>query len=116
MLAIESLDDFGSQDRFELFGIGILVPQVPEDVTAASREFEFLVIHRSVPFNHVVRYDNNCQGDAYAACGAVSSLDPSVRKLSSVEQIAEPAITIAMGSAGLSMKPRNVVVTAAIRN
>ena len=51
-----------------------------------------------------------------AACGASSSLAPNVRKLSSVDATADPAITSAIGSAGLSMKPRNIVAMAAIKN
>jgi hypothetical protein len=61
---------------------------------------------------YFVKFDNMNQ----AARGAVSSLGPRVRKLSSVEATADPAITSAMGSAGLSINPRKVVATAAIKN
>jgi hypothetical protein len=54
--------------------------------------------------------------DAQPGVGMVSSLDPSVRKLSTVAATAHPAITAAMGMAGFSRKPRNVVQMAAIRN
>src|SRR5208337_3437308 len=52
----------------------------------------------------------------HAGTGAVSSFRPSVRKFNEVDAMADPAITRAIGRAGLSMNPRNVVMMAAIRN
>ena len=49
-------------------------------------------------------------GSYHAGTGAVSSFRPSVRKFSSVDKMADPAITRAIGKAGLSMNPRNVVM------
>jgi len=74
MLAIEGLDDFGSQDGLELFGIGVLISQVPEDVTTTSREFEFLVIHSNTP-------------DPMPSMGfAISALPPSAAIVSAAKQ------------------------------
>jgi hypothetical protein len=48
---IKRLDDFGGQDGLELFGIGVLMPQIAERISASPNHIQFFTIHRNISFN-----------------------------------------------------------------
>src|ERR1700692_462499 len=43
---IECLDNFGGENRLELFSIGVLTPEVAEHIPATSHHFQFFAFHR----------------------------------------------------------------------
>src|SRR5579863_4206558 len=42
---VECLNDFGGENRLELFSIGVLTPEIAEHIAATSHNFQFFAFH-----------------------------------------------------------------------
>src|ERR1700722_590666 len=48
---IECLYDFGGQNSLELFGVGVLMPQIAEHIAASPHHSQLFIFHRNISFN-----------------------------------------------------------------
>src|SRR6202030_2825837 len=61
------LDDFGSEDRLELLGIRVFVPEIPENIPAPSHHFQLFPFHHKISFSAFKRSSIRLLGGRAAA-------------------------------------------------